>query len=167
MTGCLRLAERTGAFSGPEIEVLDEVLKDWALKPEEGYRLDTVSDKGVLAGFVLWGRTPMTGRGYDVYWIAVDPSLQGSGYGKKLMALVEEAACLETSGCILRLETSGRKEYEYQRAFYKKCGFDEVGRIRDFYRDGDDLVTYVKCVDSENKETGGRLQETESQNHKI
>lgn len=109
-----------------------------------GYRLDVISDKGALAGFVLWGRTPMTGRGYDVYWIAVDPSLQGKGYGKKLLALVEERACNETSGCILRLETSGRGEYVSQRAFYEKCGFDEVGRIRDFYRDGDDLVTYVK-----------------------
>lgn len=98
----------------------------------------------------------MTNRGYDVYWIAVDRSFQGKGYGKKLMALVEEKACIETSGCILRLETSGRNEYEYQRAFYKKCGFDEVGRIRDFYRDGDDLVTYVKSVDSDCKETGDR-----------
>jgi len=143
------------------------VLADWASKPEAGYRLDCVAGKGILAGFVIWGRTPMTEKGYDIYWIAVDPALQGQGHGKKLLALAEDAACVETSGCLLRLETSGRKEYEYQRAFYLRCGFEEVGRIRDFYRDGDDLVTYVKFVDSENKETGGRLQETESQNHKI
>lgn len=143
------MAKRTGAFSEPEIEVLDEVLRDWAAKPDMGYRLDTVSDRGTLTGFVLWGRTPMTGRGYDIYWIAVDPLLQGKGYGKKLMVLVEERACSETSGCILRLETSGRGEYDSQRAFYGRCGFDEVGRIKDFYRDGDDLVTYVKHVDRE------------------
>lgn len=119
---------------------------DWAAKPEVDYHLDSISGEGALAGFVLWGRTPMTGRGYDVYWIAVDPLLQGRGYGKKLLALVEEKACREASGCILRLETSGRGEYGSQRAFYEKCGFDEVGRIRDFYRDGDDLVTYVKAV---------------------
>jgi ribosomal protein S18 acetylase RimI-like enzyme len=144
--GCLQLGKRTGAFSGPEIEVLDEVLRDWAAKPDEDYRLETVSDKGTLAGFVLWGRTPMTSRGYDLYWIAVDPLFQGKGYGKELMALVEERACSETSGCIIRLETSGRGEYGPQRGFYERCGFDEVGRIRDFYRDGDDLVTYVKSV---------------------
>ncbi len=149
MTGCLQLAKRTGAFSGPELEVLDEVLKDWASKPDLGYRLEEISGEGKLAGFLLWGRTPMTVRGYDIYWIAVDPSSQGKGYGKKLIALVEKSACRETSGCILRLETSGRKEYEYQRAFYDRCGFEEVGRIKDFYRDGDDLVTYVKNVNRE------------------
>jgi ribosomal protein S18 acetylase RimI-like enzyme len=143
---CLELAKRTGAFSEPEIEVLDEVLADWVSKPEAGYRLDSVTGKGLLAGFVLWGRTPMTARGYDIYWIAVDPAVQGNGHGKKLIALAEDAACAGTSGCILRLETSGRKEYEYQRAFYLRCGFEEVGRIKDFYREGDDLVTYVKTV---------------------
>lgn len=125
------------------------MLGDWASKPEAGYRLDSVAGKGLLEGFVLWGRTPMTARGYDIYWIAVDPSSQGNGYGKKLIAIVEEAACRETSGYILRLETSGRKEYEYQRAFYERCGFEEVGRIKDFYRDGDDLVTYVKSMNRE------------------
>jgi hypothetical protein len=61
---------------------------------------------------------------------------------------VEDAAREETDGCILRLETSGREEYSRQRHFYGSCGFIEAGRIRDFYRLGDDLVTYVKYVES-------------------
>ncbi|MDO9509126.1 MAG: GNAT family N-acetyltransferase [Thermovirgaceae bacterium] len=140
----LLLAERTGAFSRPELDVLDEVLRDWASKPGVDYRLESITDEGALAGFALWGRTPMTGRGYDVYWIAVDPTLQGKGLGKKLMACVEEGACRETDGCILRIETSGREEYASQRIFYVRCGFEEVGRIKDFYREEDDLVTFVK-----------------------
>lgn len=142
----LDLAERTSAFSGPELSVLEEVLDDCLSKRDPGYWIEEIHDKGVLAGFLIWGRTPMTRKGYDIYWIAVDPAFQGKGLGKVLMAKVEDAASAESWGCILRLETSGRDEYERQRRFYNSCGFSEAGRIKDFYRDGDDLVTYVKYV---------------------
>ena len=140
------LARRTRAFTERELAVLDEVLEDCLLKPEEGYRYEGITQEGALSGFLIWGRTPMTEKGYDIYWIAVDPALQGKGLGKALMAKVEEAAREETRGCILRLETSGREDYRRQRHFYGSCGFVEAGRIRDFYRTGDDLVTYVKHV---------------------
>ena len=140
------MAERTGAFSRPELDVLEEVLGEWAVKPEQGYRFDEVTGENGPAGFVLWGKTPMTCRGYDIYWIVVDPSFQGKGYGKKMIALVEDQASQESPGCIIRLETSGKEEYRTQRAFYLRCGFLEAGRIKDFSRDGDDLVTYVKTV---------------------
>ena len=142
----LPLARRTGAFTERELAVLDEVLEDCLIKPEEGYRFEGITNEGALSGFLIWGRTPMTEKGYDIYWIAVDPALQGKGLGRSLMALVEEAAREETCGCILRLETSGREGYRRQRHFYGSCGFVEAGRIRDFYRTGDDLVTYVKYV---------------------
>ena len=142
----LHLAERTGAFSEPELTVLGEVLEDCLLKPEEGYLFEEITEDGKMAGFLIWGRTPMTRKGYDIYWIAVDPAFQGKGFGKALMARVEEAACSGTGGCIIRLETSGRPEYDRQRRFYDSCGYLEAGRIKDFYRDGDDLVTYVKAV---------------------
>lgn len=140
------MAKRTGAFTERELAVLDEVLEDCLLKPEEGYRFEGITQEGALSGFIIWGRTPMTEKGYDIYWIAVDPALQGKGLGRSLMAIVEEAAREETRGCILRLETSGREDYRRQRHFYGSCGFMEAGRIRDFYRAGDDLVTYVKHV---------------------
>lgn len=146
MKKCLLMAERTGAFSRPELDVLEGVLEDWTANPEQGCRFDEIQSGGVMAGFALWGRTPMTCRGYDIYWIVVDPSFQGKGFGKKLIALVEDQASQESPGCIIRLETSGKDEYRTQRAFYLGCGFIETGRIKDFYRDGDDLVTYVKTV---------------------
>ena len=148
ISDAFRLAEKTEAFTERELAVLAEVLEDSLLNLEEGYRFEEIAQEGNLSGFLIWGRTPMTEKGYDIYWIAVDPILQGRGFGKRLMARVEDAAREETDGCILRLETSGREEYSRQRHFYGSCGFIEAGRIRDFYRLGDDLVTYVKYVES-------------------
>ncbi len=46
------------------------------------------------------GRRPATDRGYDLYWIAVDPRAQGGGYGSALMRAVEDAAArLAALGC--------------------------------------------------------------------
>lgn len=149
ISDAFRLAKKTEAFTERELAVLAEVLEDCLLNPEEGYRFEEMAHEGNLSGFLIWGRTPMTEKGYDIYWIAVDPTLQGRGFGKALMARVENGAREESDGCILRLETSGREDYRRQRHFYGSCGFVEAGRIRNFYRPGDDLVTYVKYVESE------------------
>ncbi len=43
------LAERTSAFSGPELSVLEEVLDDCLSKRDPGYWIEEIHDKGVLA----------------------------------------------------------------------------------------------------------------------
>lgn len=42
--------------------------------------------------------------------------------------------------------TSGLASFERTRAFYRKCGYDEEARIRDFYRAGDDKIVYRKAL---------------------
>jgi ribosomal protein S18 acetylase RimI-like enzyme len=49
---------------------------------------------------------------------------------------------------IVRIETSQLDEYEAARSFYARLGYREVGRIRDFYRRGDDLVTLARRLDA-------------------
>jgi ribosomal protein S18 acetylase RimI-like enzyme len=103
-------------------------------------------DAQKVSGFVIFGMTPMTKYAWDIYWIAVDPELQGKGIGKSLMAQVEREAVGQAGQAILRIETSGKSTYTRQRSFYKSCGFEEKGRIEDFYQLGDDLVIYAKKI---------------------
>jgi ribosomal protein S18 acetylase RimI-like enzyme len=42
------------------------------------------------------------------------------------------------------VETSGRPDYARARRFYEASGYREVGRIADFYADGDSCVFYSK-----------------------
>ena len=138
----LPLARRTRAFTERELAVLDEVLEDCLLKPEEGYRFEGITQEGALSGFLIWGRTPMTEKGYDIYWIAVDPALQGKGLGKALMAKVEEAARRRPAAASSAWRPRAGR-ITGAKGTSGSCGFVEAGRIRDFYRAGDDLVTYV------------------------
>ncbi|MCB9570314.1 MAG: N-acetyltransferase, partial [Myxococcales bacterium] len=46
----------------------------------------------------------------------------------------------------IRVETSSQDEYTAATRFYRRQGFEERGRIPDFYRIGEDLLTFVKRV---------------------
>jgi ribosomal protein S18 acetylase RimI-like enzyme len=100
-----------------------------------------------LAGFACYGPTPETDRTYDLYWIAVHPSTQGSGCGTILLNEVER----RLKGLNARLvvvETSSRSDYKNTRGFYIRRGYHEAARACDFYAPGDDRITFTKRLQS-------------------
>jgi ribosomal protein S18 acetylase RimI-like enzyme len=102
-------------------------------------------EAGTLEGYACWGPTPGTERGYDLYWIAVDPRAQGGGYGRTLMRAVEET--LRARGArLLVAETSSRASYADTRDFYERAGYLERARVRGFYAVGDDRVIFSKLL---------------------
>ena len=138
---------RTPQFSPDEVEValelIDEALAQGAATT---YRVivalaqDAAGPRPV--GYVCFGRTPMTDATYDLYWIVVDPALRGGGVGRRLWAACAEAVRSE-AGAIVRIETSSVELYGDTQRFYDRIGFVEGARIADFYRPGDDLITYI------------------------
>jgi len=134
----------TGAFTDAEVAVAVELLETVASDPlQQDYEV-TVADIGDRAvGYVLFGPVPMTEGNYDLYWIAVDPGTQGSGIGRRLMKHVEDQV-IQRGGRMLCLETSSQGGYLRTRSFYEQAGYLEESCIRDFYKPGDDRLTYVK-----------------------
>jgi ribosomal protein S18 acetylase RimI-like enzyme len=89
----------------------------------------------------------MTQGTFDLYWIATDPSVRGTGVGRKLVEAMEEE--LKGRGAArIRVETSASEGYEETRTFYERTRYLEEARIRDFYRAGDDLIILVKRLGS-------------------
>lgn len=97
---------------------------------------------GALAGWICWGPTPCTVGTWDLYWMAVDPALHGSGVGTALLAEMERR--LAGHARLIVVETAGRPDYAPTRRFYEARGYSAAARIPDFYEPGDDLVVYVK-----------------------
>lgn len=135
----------TGVFSPAEIDVALELFDD-GMRSAESYELMGVfDDREVLQGYACWGPTPASDRGYDLYWIAVDPRAQGGGYGSALMRAVEDQ--LRASGArLLVAETSGRDAYAQTRDFYARGGYEERARVRGFYAVDDDRVIFSKLL---------------------
>jgi hypothetical protein len=49
-------------------------------------------------------------------------------------------------GKLILIETSGKAEYENERKFYVKNGYEVQTIIKDFYRSADDLYIYRKYL---------------------
>jgi D-alanine-D-alanine ligase len=127
---------------GVALEVFDEAVRvGTAAGPYTalGAELD-----GILAGWICWGPTPCTLGTYDLYWMAVDPTLQGSGIGTAL--LVEMERRLAGVARLVIVETAGRPDYAPTRAFYEARGYRAAALIPDFYAPGDDQVVYVRSL---------------------
>jgi ribosomal protein S18 acetylase RimI-like enzyme len=133
----------TGAFRPDEIAVAMDLI-DIGLTPGGGGYLFVVAElDGDVAGYACFGATPCTLGTFDLYWIAVDKRLHGSGIGRTLVAHVEERV-REAAGRMILIETGGKPSYSAQRGFYLSAGYREVARVPDFYEQGDDRVIYAK-----------------------
>ncbi len=82
---------------------------------------------------------------WNMLALAVHPDQQGKGLGAALVdATVRH---LTTSGQrILIVDTSGTEDFARARQFYAQNGFDVEARIRDFWADGDDKVTFRRAL---------------------
>ena len=109
-------------------------------RPETGGRPEAGR---TLAGFACWGQTPETDGTFDLYWLAVDPAVQGAGAGSVLMAEVERRVASDR-GRLIVIEVSGAAHSASARRFYEKQGYARVAAVRDFYAPGDDRIIYTK-----------------------
>lgn len=139
-----RILQATGAFTAEEVAVALELI-DLGLRlgPASGYRFVVAARAGEALGYACFGPAPMTEGVHDLYWIAVDPQAQGGGVGRALMAFVEEAVA-GTGGRMLLVETASKPAYTATRAFYERSGYSVFARLPDYYRPGDDKLTYGK-----------------------
>lgn len=142
-----RLLDATGLFTKREkdvcLEMADEVVDGG--NPDEYRVVCAVDGENVCEGFVMYGEASLADRVWEVYWVVVDPARQGRGLGRRLMDQAEEAM-MRARARMVMVETSGRPEYGGTLRFYDRCGYREVARVADFYRDGDDLVMLRKDI---------------------
>lgn len=130
----------------PEDVLLAMELVDAALNNPEQKDYDFIlseGEHGQLVGYACFGPTPLTDGTYDLYWIAVAPEYAGQGIGTRLLKSVEERVLAQNARMIV-IETSSSEHYALTRRFYLKNGYWLAETIRNFYRKGEDRVTYIK-----------------------
>jgi ribosomal protein S18 acetylase RimI-like enzyme len=132
-----------GAFTATEVALALSMVDD-GLKGD--YTLPALESDGRLAAFACIGHAQLTAGAWYIYWICVQPALQGSGIGRRLQAHIEDRV-RAAGGDRIVLEASGRPDNARALRFYRDAGFAEVGRIPDFYRAGDDCVVYCKVLE--------------------
>lgn len=143
----ISITERSGGLFTEEERGCARELFDIYLKEKNGDYIFVIAvgADGLTVGYLCYGRAAFAQGVYDIYWIVVDPEARGNGVGRSLIEHIE--SLLKKLGARLMVaETSGIASYEGTRGFYRRCGFREEARIRDFFRPGDDKIIYVKDI---------------------
>jgi ribosomal protein S18 acetylase RimI-like enzyme len=139
----------TGRFTGQEVGWAMDLVDANLTNPAGEYRVVVLEDESTqqLHGYACYGRTPRTDDVYDLYWLAVEPARQGQGLGQLLLKFVENEVRRQ-QGRMLLIETSSKASYAPTLRFYQRAGYDEISRIKDFYRIEHDKVVFCKKLSS-------------------
>lgn len=137
------IVKSVGVFNDEEMKVALDLVDSYLNGEEEYIVRVAVDDDGSVAGYVCYGRAPLTEGVYHLYWIAVHPSRQRNGAGRNLMETMEEEVGL-MGGRMILAETSSTERYQAARRFYSLNGYRQIARVEDFYRADDSLLIYRK-----------------------
>jgi ribosomal protein S18 acetylase RimI-like enzyme len=80
-----------------------------------------------------------------LYWLCVNPEVRRRGVARALQSALEKIV-RKCGGKRIVVETSGRAAYDPARAFYWSAGYEECGRIADYYRPGDACSFFCKVL---------------------
>lgn len=144
----IELVVAAGLFPADETQVVDNMLADYFGRTINEGHACVLDEEDELLGVAYYAPAPATDRTWYLTMIGVRANNQGRGRGAALLRHVEDA--LRADGQrVLLVETSGLPVYERARAFYVKCGYEEEGRIRDYWAAGDDMVVFRKALNAE------------------
>ncbi|EFQ5017900.1 GNAT family N-acetyltransferase [Listeria monocytogenes] len=132
------------------LEELEPRVIEGLLEHKERLGYDIPKSDAVHIGFValnesgeiVGGVTAKISYGeLHVSLLSVDQNTQGSGVGSELMAQIERYG--RANNCHhISLTT-----FSYQAPeFYKKCGFTELGHVKDFPIKGEDKFFFIKYL---------------------
>ena len=148
LAGLMTLLETSGLFApdeSAEVGGMAVAYLDGSLGSDHCWVIDDEADAGTPLAVAYYAPERMTDGTWNLYLIAVHPDHQGQGRGAQLLRYVEQALAARGER-ILLVETSGLPSFERTRAFYRKCGYDEEARIRDFYSAGQDKIIFRKAL---------------------
>lgn len=136
----VELIDAVGLFSG---QILPSMMADYLDGSAAKDQWLVAASHQFPAGLVYFVPERMTSGTWNMLLIAVDPRCQGTGIGTALVAEVERQL-IQLGAHLLIVETSGLDGFGRTRAFYRRLGYNEEARIRDFYQTGEDKVVFCK-----------------------
>jgi ribosomal protein S18 acetylase RimI-like enzyme len=137
--------DTTGLFPS---DLLDSMVEPFLAGAAQDELWFVAVENGVACAVAYCAPERMTDGTWNLLLIAVRADRQGQGLGARLTHHVERALS-ERGARILLVETSSMPAFERTRAVYRRIGYVEEARIREFYAAGDDKVVFRKVLAGE------------------
>jgi ribosomal protein S18 acetylase RimI-like enzyme len=135
-----KVLDSSGLFPS---EYLREMISEYLSDPASEEIWFTYLQDGQLVGLGYCVPEKLTDGTYNLLAIAVDKISQGSGIGSKMLKYLEDELKRQQKR-ILIVDTSSSSDFVLARSFYVKAGYTNVATIKDFWKDGEDKVTFYK-----------------------
>ena len=133
----------TNNFNEKDKKVAIDLIETYIENRYDGSYVECLIKDGKVIGFIYYEEAPLCEGVFEIYYVAIAPDERGKGYGKLFFSDLETR--LKKKGLrIMLLETSSIDEYIPTMKFYESIGYRAVGRIKDYYKSGDDKLTYEK-----------------------
>lgn len=134
------LADAVGLFPG---EMLPGMVEPF-LAGRDGSRWLTCREDGAAIGLCYAAQEQLAEGTWNMLALAVLPERQGRGAGAALVRRMEDD--LRGRARILIVDTSGTPAFRDARHFYRAQGYEQEARIRDYWAEDDDKVTFRKAL---------------------
>lgn len=138
------ILETSNSFSSEEIQCALDMIHT-TLASQDDYRFLCCEKDNRVVGYTCYGPTPLTQGTFDLYWICVNQEFQKHGVGTRLLQETEKKI-INSSGRLVIVETSSNERYLSAINFYKKNNYSVASVIKDFYREGEDKIIFIKNV---------------------
>jgi len=124
-------------------EYLDEMISDYLSNSDTQDIWFTYIDdnKQVAIGYCVPEK--LTQGTYNLLAIGVSKDSQRKGVATEMMKYIEQRL-RQKYGRILIVETSSDDAQIGARKFYQKIGYTQAAVIRDFWKDGEDKIIFLK-----------------------
>ncbi|MEM9716856.1 MAG: GNAT family N-acetyltransferase [Pseudomonadota bacterium] len=136
-----KIVEQTGLFSA---DMLPDMIQPFLSAEDASFWL-VAEDSESQIGFCYVVPEQMADGTWNMLALGVLPKSQGKGVGGLIVTAAEDHL-REQSQRILIVDTSGTEDFAQARNFYAKMGYDQEARIRDYWAEGDDKVTFRKSL---------------------
>ena len=100
-------------------------------------------EQGQIISFGFCEPERMTNGTWNLLAIGVEPSSQAKGIGTQMMDYLEDKLAAQ-GACVLLVETTALDEQEKTREFYRKIGYVQEARIREFFEADTDKIVFWK-----------------------
>lgn len=133
----IAIAEASGLFGPEDLAAFAPMIREGI----GGEALWLTGDGGAA----MAEAEPFADRVWNLRFIAVLPQARRQGTGAALLAAAE-ARLREQGARLLLIDTSGGEGQAGARAFYLAQGYTLEARVRGYYGEGEDRVTFLKAL---------------------
>jgi len=144
------MLQKTGVFGMQAINLAMEYIDAYLFNAgQEEYRVVVGEDaQGEVVVFACYGPAAGTEGTCRIYWLVVTPALQHQGIGREMLAWIEERM-REAGMRLVVIEVTSEEKHAAFVRFFIEQNYRQVGRIRNYFRAGEDMLFYIKYLQAE------------------